>query len=227
MLCARNISVSPDKNAANNILDNVSCTLERGTITAFIGKSGVGKTTLLRALAGLLPVNSGSITYNNLSLLSLSAQERASSVGLVFQDNGLFNHLTVLQNCMQPLTVVKKLEPKKAREKVLLLLEQLGIRELDQNYPQQLSGGQQQRVAIARALALEPQILLLDEPTSALDPENVQNLAKLVKEIARTDKAIGLASHDMEFVKAVADSVYSVGKLALTNLGTGFFLDNK
>jgi polar amino acid transport system ATP-binding protein len=190
------------------ILENISCKILPERITALIGKSGSGKTTLLRCIAQLQDISSGSIMLQEKNLLELSVPERAQLLGFVFQDFNLFAHLTVLENCMQPLMVTQNLPEQAAKKRVLEVLDQFDMSAYQASYPSQLSGGQQQRVAIARALALGPKILLLDEPSSALDPENTQILITLLKQLCNAGITIVLASQDMDFVRKIQDRVY-------------------
>jgi polar amino acid transport system ATP-binding protein len=176
------------------ILKAVSCELVPGRITAFIGKSGAGKTTLLKTMAGLVPITSGEII-------------KTERVGYVFQDFNLFPHLTVLQNCVDPL-LVHGVDQAKALVLAQEILTQLEMQSFMQQYPSQLSGGQQQRVAIARALCLKPQILLLDEPTASLDPVNTDILVDILKKLAAQGLTIALSSQDMSFVRKIFDDVY-------------------
>jgi ABC-type polar amino acid transport system ATPase subunit len=192
------------------ILDNVSVTVPKGRITTFVGKSGAGKTSLLKCLAHLYHHYSGDILYQDTSITTLTPQQHARTVGFVFQQLNLFPHLTVLQNCTQPQVMALKTPLPKAQEKSLTWLDALGLAEHKDAYPHQLSGGQQQRVAIARALALEPQVLLFDEPSSALDPQNTRDLATLLKDLNKTGITIGLCSHDVTFIKEMLDSVYLI-----------------
>ena len=193
------------------ILENVSCIIPTGRISSIIGKSGSGKTTLLRCIVGLQPITRGSIHLQNQDLTQVSAQQRAGLVGFVFQNFNLFPTMTALDNCMQPLLVVQRLPVDEARTRALSLLTSLGMRSYQRSYPSQLSGGQQQRVALARALALGPKLLALDEPSSALDPENTLILTQLLQKLcAETNITVLLASQDMNFVRALGDSVYLV-----------------
>lgn len=191
---------------SNEIVRDVSLTAAQGTITCLIGKSGTGKTSVLRAIAQLIPY-SGSITIDEKNSALFSADQRASTIGMVFQQFNLFEHCTVLKNCMQPLMVVKKLNVHDAKKSALHYLAQFSMHSFADQYPQKLSGGQQQRVAIARALCLQPKVLLLDEPTSALDPENIQNLIAILNSLKQQGYTLIVASHDMNFVDQVADTI--------------------
>lgn len=198
------------------IVENISCKILPQRITSLIGKSGSGKTTLLRCIAQLQDISSGSIMLQEKNLLELSVPERAQVLGFVFQEFNLFGHLTVLENCMQPVMVTQGLTEQAAKKRALEVLDQFDMSAYQASYPSQLSGGQQQRVAIARALALGPKILLLDEPTSALDPENTQILIKLLKQLCSAGITIVLASQDMDFVRKIQDRVYLIndGKIS-------------
>lgn len=187
------------------ILNQVSLTISPRRITSLIGKSGSGKTTLLRCIAGLEDIGQGTITIDSKNSVDLSAQERAGLIGFVFQDFNLFPHMTVLENCMQPLMVVQGKNQQEAAQLALATLNHFDMDTYATSYPSQLSGGQKQRVAIARALALDPKVLLLDEPSSALDPENTAILVKLLKQLCAEGITIVLASQDMAFVRNIQD----------------------
>ncbi len=191
------------------LLNNVSCSLEPGKITSFIGKSGAGKTTLLKTLAGLIPASKGDVIINGNKGTTLSAINRAQEIGYVFQNFNLFPHLTVLENCMDPL-IVHGISRKQAEQKALRILQEFEMADYAQKYPHELSGGQQQRVAIARALCLNPRILLLDEPTASLDPANTAILAEILKKLAAQGLTIALSSQDMSFVRMIFDRVYYI-----------------
>lgn len=190
------------------VLNNLTLTIQSQRITTIIGKSGAGKTTLLRCLAGLEKNFQGTFTINNQNIKELTLQEHARLIGIVFQNFNLFPHLTVLENCMQPLLIVERLTSDQARERASKILEEFDMQNYHNSYPTKLSGGQQQRVALARALCLQPKILLLDEPTSALDPENSAILATLLKRLCKTDIALVVVSQDMHFVQLIIDQIY-------------------
>ncbi len=208
MVTVKNLTVLLQK---QKILKDITCSLFANRITLFIGESGAGKTTLLKSIAGLIPCTKGTITVNNKELRSLSPQERCKKIGYVFQDFNLFANLTVLRNCIDPM-IVQGIAPDQAQQQAHELLQQLGIAEHASKYPSELSGGQQQRVAIARALCLQPTLLLLDEPTASLDPLSTANLVIILKQLAAQGIALGISSHDMDFVRALFDCVYYIQK---------------
>ncbi len=194
--------------ATKTILRNVSFTIPQGRITAFIGRSGAGKTSLLRCCAHLTTHYTGVLTAQDKPLASYTNQERVHTVGFVFQQFNLFPHLTVLENCTAALTYEDVLTNAAIAERAEELLTLVGMHHYATRYPHQLSGGQQQRVAIARALMLQPSILLFDEPTSALDPESTTMLATVLKNLLAHGITVAYASHDMQFIAATQDRIY-------------------
>ncbi len=204
MAIVRNLTVLLNNRV---ILKGVSCSLSQGRITTFIGPSGAGKTTLLKSLVGLIPLTDGSISVNDKQITNLSGKQRSEEIGYVFQDFNLFAHMTVLQNCIDPL-LVHGMSKQDAGQRAYACLEQLEMLPFIDRYPAELSGGQQQRVAIARALCLQPRVLLLDEPTASLDPLNTDILVMILKKLAAQGLTIGLSSQDMTFVRKVFDRVY-------------------
>jgi len=190
------------------VLHNVCFELRPGSISTFIGKSGAGKTSLLKCMAYLNANYEGNIFYEDQDLKTLQDRTRASSIGFVLQQFHLFPHLNVLGNCTYALIKALRMKKQDAETQAKALLEQLGMSCYLQAFPQQLSGGQQQRVAIARALALQPKLLLLDEPTSALDPESKKSLETLLLQLCSEGMTLALSSHDMPFIQNIADDVY-------------------
>lgn len=179
------------------ILKNVNLEIEKGEVISIIGASGGGKSTLLRCLIGLEKIDSGTITI-----------PEKNKMGMVFQSFNLFPHMTALQNIMESLIVVDKMEKSKAKEIALNLLEKVGLKERANFYPKALSGGQKQRVAIARALAKNPELLLFDEPTSALDPEMVKEVEAVIEELRNTsDITMIIVSHEIDFVNQISDRI--------------------
>jgi polar amino acid transport system ATP-binding protein len=205
MVTVNNLSIDLDDKV---ILADIHCSLEPGRIVSFIGRSGAGKTTLLKSLVGLVAVSKGSIFLDDQKeLRTFSDQQRAKKIGYVFQDFNLFSHMTVLQNCIDPL-IVYGISESDARNRAIEVLKQLGMNDFVKYYPLQLSGGQKQRVAIARALCLNPSILLLDEPTASLDPINTDTLIAILQSLADQGLTIGISSQDMGFVRKIFDKVY-------------------
>lgn len=196
----------------NVVLDNVDLDIEKGEVVAIIGPSGTGKSTLLRCLNLLEKPEQGKVTIGDTTydLTSKSSKDKLAlrqRTEMVFQQFNLFKNRNALENVMEGLTVVKKIPKKEAKEKALKELEKVGMSDRLYHYPKHLSGGQQQRVAIARALALEPELLLMDEPTSALDPELVNEVLLTVRRAAQEGNTILLVTHEMNFVKSVANRI--------------------
>jgi ABC-type polar amino acid transport system ATPase subunit len=191
------------------VLNSISCSLTPGHITVFIGKSGAGKSTLLKSVMGLTPITDGTITINEKQIKELTAQQRAQEIGCVFQEFNLFPHLTVLENCSNPL-LVHGTEKNKAEKQARDVLQKLDMQDFITKYPGELSGGQMQRVAIARALCLKPKIILLDEPTASLDPVNTDILVNILKKLAAQGLTVGLSTQDMNFVRKVFDRMYYI-----------------
>ncbi|MBK7862476.1 MAG: amino acid ABC transporter ATP-binding protein [Archangiaceae bacterium] len=187
--------------------------LPKGTLTALLGRSGAGKSTMLRCVVGLESFEKGRVEIEGVVVrgtTEVSAVERAESLraaraklGLVFQSFELFPHLTALQNCTLAPTQVKKQPRVEAEAAARELLTQLGLGERVDHYPEQLSGGQKQRVAIARALAMEPAVLLYDEPTSALDPSLKAEVIQTLKRIDERHVTQVVVTHDLQLARAV------------------------
>jgi ABC-type polar amino acid transport system ATPase subunit len=197
----------------NQVLDGIDLEINKGDVIGIIGPSGTGKSTLLRCANRLVKPESGTLTYDNGQSIDLSNTKKAELLELrkytsmVFQNFNLFSKKTALENVMEGLVVVKKMDKEAARKKAVQELKNVGLLEWANHYPKHMSGGQQQRVAIARALAMEPELLLLDEPTSALDPELVGEVLETIRRAAGEGYTMLLVSHEMSFVKNVANRV--------------------
>ena len=192
------------------IIDDVSFDIMKGEIFGIVGKSGVGKSTLLRCINGLEPITSGDIVVDNFRLASLDSDGVRSlrrKVSMIFQNFNLLNQKTALENVMLPMEVWG-MDKQPSKEKAMSLLDLVGLKEKYHSRPKSLSGGEKQRVAIARALALDPEILLCDEATSALDPKTTKEILFLLKEI---NKSLGLTlvvvTHQMEVIKEICQRV--------------------
>jgi polar amino acid transport system ATP-binding protein len=206
--------------AGVEVLKGVDLTVTRGEVTCLIGPSGSGKSTLLRCInhlekhdAGELRVDGDLVGYearghklyerNDKQICAQRAQ-----IGMVFQRFNLFQNLTVLENITIGQMKVKDVNSDLAKKKARELLARVGLDNKETNYPSQLSGGQQQRVAIARALAMDPKLMLFDEPTSALDPELVGEVLEVMKDLARSGMTMIVVTHEMNFAREVANTVY-------------------
>ena len=190
---------------ANEVLKGVSCEVGKGDVVSIIGRSGSGKSTLLRCVNGLETYDQGTIALDGLEVRGndKSLRELRRHVGMVFQQFNLFPHLTAGENVMLAPRVVNRVGPKELRELAEASLAKVGLSEKFDAYPSQLSGGQQQRVAIARALAMQPKVLLCDEITSALDPELVNEVLKVVENLAKEGMTLILVTHEMRFARDV------------------------
>ena len=189
------------------ILKKVSLDIKNKGVVALIGPSGSGKSTLLRLIAGLESFDAGEIELNGFSLASQSLENFRKSVGFVFQDHNLFEHLSVLDNICLVLEKVHKRKPEEAKKEVLELLDRFGLIEHKDKYPHQISGGQSQRVSIVRALAIRPNIVLLDEPTSSLDPVLTFEVLMAIKKMIEEEKNVILVTHEIGFAKEIADYI--------------------
>lgn len=208
------------------VLKGIDLQVNSGEIVVIVGPSGGGKTTLLRCVNGLEHCDSGTIEIDNKYLCKDGVYEDKNkfnevrrNIGLVFQNFNLFPHMNVLENLIEaPKRVLGQSEEyavKKAKE----ILSFLGLEDKINNYPCQLSGGQKQRVAIGRALALNPKLMCFDEPTSALDPGLTDEVATLIRSLAKDGMSMLIITHDMNFAEKVADKIYSMnnGRLLTGN----------
>ena len=190
-----------------HVLKGISFDVDVGETVVFAGPSGSGKSTLLRCLNGLEKIRQGIIMVDGLPVHDhkVNLLEVRRRIGIVFQQFNLFPHLTVLRNITLPLTKAKGVEPEKAKEIAMDLLQKVGIAEKAGVYPGNLSGGQQQRAAIARALAMEPKVMMFDEPTSALDPELIGGILEVMADLAKEGMTMLVVTHEMGFAKRAAN----------------------
>ncbi|MEU4229108.1 amino acid ABC transporter ATP-binding protein [Nonomuraea sp. NPDC026600] len=201
------------------ILKSVNLEVRRGQVVCVLGRSGSGKSTMLRCINHLERPTSGAVIVNGEvvgyrvkgdKLHELRPNEIArqrAQTGMVFQSYNLFPHLTVMENLMEAPRRVLGRPPAEIREEAQRLLASVGLSEKADAYPSTLSGGQQQRVAIARALVMKPSIMLFDEPTSALDPELVGEVLEVMKALARSGMTMIIVTHEIGFARQVADEV--------------------
>lgn len=197
------------------ILKDISLSFPEGSVSALVGPSGGGKSTLLRCINLLEQPTAGSVRIGAESVDFApgrkapwqSIQKVRSQTGMVFQNFQLFPHRTAIENVMEGLLVVQKWSREKARARALELLTKVGMEHKTDAWPANLSGGQQQRVAIARALAPSPKVLLCDEPTSALDPELSAEVVDVLGTLAKEGTTMVMATHDLRLASQVANLV--------------------
>ncbi len=221
----------------NLVLDSFSMSVAKGEVVGIIGPSGSGKSTLLRCInflekpnAGVITISGERITIDNHTSSKLSGEKIAhlqSKVGMVFQQFNLFPHMTAKQNIMAGPRYVLKEKAEVYEEKAIRLLQQVGLPEKADAYPEELSGGQQQRVAIARALAMNPEVMLFDEATSALDPEIVGEVLTVMRSLANDGMTMLVVTHEMGFVRQVADRVIFMDEGKIVEQGEPAILFDK
>ncbi len=207
-----------------SIFKTVNMSIQRGKITAIMGPSGTGKTTLLHLIGGLLVPGSGKITVLGESMTEISRQglfNLRQKMGLLFQSGALFTDMTVFENIAFPLREHTNFSEEIIHDVVLMKLEAVGLRGARDLYPAQLSGGMARRVALARAVVLDPEILMYDEPFTGQDPISMGVLVKLIKTL---NQAMGLTSvivsHDVHEVCSIADHVFILSDGAVIAEGT-------
>jgi cystine transport system ATP-binding protein len=211
----------------NHVLKGVSVTIAEGSVTALVGPSGGGKSTLLRCINLLEIPTSGSVRIGDDTLVFKPGEKPATKdiqrlrrqTGMVFQNFQLFPHRTAIENVMEGLTTVLKWPTARARERAMELLEKVGMAHKADAWPATLSGGQQQRVAIARALAPSPKVLLCDEPTSALDPELAQEVVDVLGTLANEGTTMVMATHDLRLASKIAREVVFLDAGAVVETG--------
>ena len=219
------------------VLKNINFSITEGEVLSIIGRSGCGKTTLLRSLNYLESINDGEVYLKDELLLSKDFPIKEKDIidkrlhyGLVFQSFNLFPQYTVFENIKLPLKLMEEkrkknnlpsLLTKNIDEEVLDLLAKIGLENKKDYYPSQLSGGQQQRVAIVRAMALKPDILCFDEPTSALDPELTGEVLKVILELkTKYHLTMIIVTHEMAFAKKISDKVLFMDNGEIVEFGS-------
>lgn len=190
----------------HEVLRKIDMKVFPGEIICIVGSSGSGKSTLLRCINRLERQTSGKVLFHGQEVRDVQSEinEYRSRVGMVFQSFNLFDHLTVLDNCMLCTRKVLHLSKDEAFARAIEHLKQVGMAPYIHAKPSQLSGGQKQRVAIARALCMNPEVLLFDEPTSALDPEMVGEVLTVMRQLASTGLTMVVVTHEMAFARDVS-----------------------
>ena len=204
---------------SNQVLRDISLSVDKGEIVCLIGPSGSGKSTLLRSVNCLNDIDSGDIYVDGETVgfedrrgkrFVRTEADRArmrSKIGMVFQHFNLFDGMSAWENVAYAPRVVHNTSKADAKKRALELLTLVGLKEHAEKFPKQLSGGQQQRVAIARALAVDPVACLFDEPTSALDPELVGDVLDVMRHLAQTGLTMLVATHEIAFAREISSRI--------------------
>ncbi|SHF38651.1 phospholipid/cholesterol/gamma-HCH transport system ATP-binding protein [Mariniphaga anaerophila] len=199
------------------ILKNISTVFEQGKTNLIIGKSGSGKTVLLKSILGLYEIDKGEIWYNKRNLVATPEKERKKmrrEIGMVFQGGALFDSLSVQANVRFPLDMFTKMSAKEKQNRVEFCLEHVNIEPTKFHlHPSEISGGMQKRVAIARAISLNPKYLFCDEPNSGLDPETSTVIDKLIQSLTKEFQMTTIINtHDMNSVIEIGESVLFIAE---------------
>ena len=208
MIEVKNLYKSFDE---KGVLSDINFSLQQGQAVTIVGKSGAGKSVLLKCLIGLLKPDKGTIYVDNKLINSMSfsqLQEIRASIGMVFQFGALFDSLSVRDNISLALGKLTKLSEDEIQERVINSLESVDMANTEDLMPAELSGGMKKRVGIARAIAIEPAYLFYDEPTTGLDPVMTDSINKLIRKFQSTGKVTSvIITHEMRTVYDVADRV--------------------
>ena len=216
----------------NQVIKDISFKIDEGEVVSILGPSGCGKTTLLRCLSFLERVDQGTMSLDGIKydMTRVSAKDMRSvrmQMGFVFQGFNLFRHMTAMENVMEGLLSVRKMDKSKAKEIAMEMLEKVGMADKADFYPDELSGGQHQRVAIARALAPNPRVVLFDEPTSALDPELTVEVLEVIKKLAKEGTTMIVVTHEINFAREVSSRIVVLdGGVVIEEGPTREVLDN-
>ncbi len=214
MIQVKNLYKSFD---GSEVLKNITTRFEKGKTNLIIGRSGSGKTVLLKSILGLYNIDKGEIWYDDTNFLAIGDRERKTmrrEIGMVFQGGALFDSLSVQANVRFPLDMFTKMSPKEKQGRVEFCLDHVNIEKPAYKlYPSEISGGMQKRVAIARAIALNPKYLFCDEPNSGLDPETSTVIDRLIQALTKEFQMTTLINtHDMNSVIEIGESVLLISK---------------
>ena len=208
MITVKNLNKSFN---GKKVLENISIKFEPGKTNLIIGKSGSGKTVLLKSIVGLHEIDSGEIWYEDTLFSSLNFKDKKairSEIGMLFQGSALFDSMTVEQNVRFPLDMFTTKTPAEKRERVNFCLKRVNILNANKLFPSELSGGMKKRVAIARAIALNPKYLFCDEPNSGLDPITAILIDALIKELTEEYSITTIINtHDMNSVMEIGEKI--------------------
>lgn len=198
------------------ILKDINITIEANKTTAFMGPSGVGKSSLLKVLSGQKSMHSGNIKYNNPD----HKKQENLKTGILFQDNALLLHLTVFENVALPIRYHYNLPEDIIHEIVMMKLHAVNLEHAANLYPEQLSGGMSRRAAIARSIALDPDLIFYDEPFAGQDPVNAESIAKLIRKMNQyLDATSIIITHEVNLTLELADYIYIFDKQSIAFQG--------
>ena len=194
-----------------DVLKGINATFDNGKTNLIIGKSGAGKTVLLKCIVGLLPPEKGTIPYDGRNIMSLGKEEKLlmrQEMGMLFQNAALFDSMSVLENVMFPLDMFSSLTYNERLKRARTCLERVNLLEAQDKSPEELSGGMQKRAAIARAIAMKPKYLFCDEPNSGLDPQTSLIIDELIHGITEEYGITTIVNtHDMNSVMNIGDHI--------------------
>lgn len=206
------------------VLRGVNLKINEGEVAAVIGRSGGGKSVLLKHIVGLLKPDRGSVFVKGQNIAGLKGRkldEIRSDIGVVFQGGALFDSMTVYENVAFPLAEKTKIDRKTIHDRVIKALSDVGLENVENKYPAELSGGMRKRVALARALIGGPKIILFDEPTTGLDPILVRSIHKLIRDTQKIYGFTGLIiSHEIPEIFEITDRVAMLHEGKIIEIGT-------
>jgi phospholipid/cholesterol/gamma-HCH transport system ATP-binding protein len=195
----------------NEVLKGITTEFYPGQANLIIGRSGAGKTVLLKLLVGLLTPTAGKVWYDDVNFYNLSKKEKRAirmQVGMLFQASALFDSLSVEENIRFPLDMFTNMTRKEKLDRVNIVLERVSLTGVNSKYPSEISGGMQKRVGIARAIVLKPRYLFCDEPNSGLDPKTSLVIDELIRDITIENNIITIINtHDMNSVMEIGDNI--------------------
>lgn len=212
------------------VLKDINATFTSGNVSCIIGRSGAGKTVMLKCLIGLIEPTSGEILFDGQDLVRLSKDQLKrlrQMTGVLFQSSALFDSMTVLENVLFPLQLFSKHSPKERKAHAIALLERVGLEGSQEKFPAEISGGMMKRVAIARAVALNPHYLFCDEPNSGLDPTTSASIDTLIKSLTKEYQITTVINtHDMNSIRTIADHILYLDRGAVAWQGSREELDD-
>ncbi|MGF1467290.1 MAG: ABC transporter ATP-binding protein [Sandaracinaceae bacterium] len=206
------------------VLDGIDLDIEKGEFLTLIGKSGSGKSVLLKCLMGLIPVDEGSIRFDGQELTGLAESEWVAirrRIGMLFQESALFDSLSVAENIAYALREAREMTEAQIRERVTDCLQRVSLAGIEQMWPADLSGGMRKRVGLARAIAMRPELVLYDEPTEGLDPINVTRVNRLLNRLRHEDGVTTVVvTHNMRSAFDVSDRLAFLHGGKVAHVGT-------